>query len=140
MIYARISEFPRKNELFGLERSKNWRLPTQLIIFLDFWAKKLEIAHPVNYSYLPPWISVIILSILLSLKLRLHNRFDYGVHMGNSNLRILVKCQSLTHSQFCHDLFLPRYIILPENNTTIHCLSEFVLTFARSLDLQASAP
>ena len=34
---------------------KNWRLPTQLIIFLDFWAKTLKIAHPVNYSYLPPW-------------------------------------------------------------------------------------
>ena len=27
---------------------------TQLIIFLDFWAKILRAAHPVNYSYLPP--------------------------------------------------------------------------------------
>ena len=31
-----------------------WRLPTQLIIFVDFWSKILEIARPVNYSYLPP--------------------------------------------------------------------------------------
>ena len=34
---------------------KNPSLPTQLIIFLIFWAKVLRIAHPVNYSYLPPW-------------------------------------------------------------------------------------
>ena len=31
-----------------------WGLPTQLIIFLDFWAKILQIARPVDYSYLPP--------------------------------------------------------------------------------------
>ena len=31
-------------------------MPTQLIIFLDFWAKILQIAHPVYYSYLPPWL------------------------------------------------------------------------------------
>ena len=33
---------------------KNWTLPSQLIIFLDFWAKILKIAHSVNYSHLPP--------------------------------------------------------------------------------------
>ena len=32
---------------------KNWKLPTQLIIFPDFWAKILKLAHLVNY-YLPP--------------------------------------------------------------------------------------
>ena len=32
--------------------AQNWKLPTQLISFLDFWAKILRIAHPVNYSYL----------------------------------------------------------------------------------------
>ena len=31
-----------------------WPLPTQLIIFPHFWAKIWQIAHPVNYSYLPP--------------------------------------------------------------------------------------
>ena len=33
---------------------KNLGLPTQLIIFLDFGAKILQIARPVNYSYSPP--------------------------------------------------------------------------------------
>ena len=36
--------------------AQNWKLPTQLIIFHDFWAKILRIAHPVSYSYLPPWV------------------------------------------------------------------------------------
>ena len=30
----------------------------KLIIFLYFWAKLLKIAHPVNYSYLPPCMQV----------------------------------------------------------------------------------
>ena len=34
--------------------AQNWKVPTQLIIFHDFWAKILRIAHPVNYSYLHP--------------------------------------------------------------------------------------
>ena len=34
--------------------AQNWKLPTQLIISLEFGANILRIAHPVNYSYLPP--------------------------------------------------------------------------------------
>ena len=39
---------------FRYKNAQIQRLPTQLIIVLDFWAKILRIAHPVNYSYLPP--------------------------------------------------------------------------------------
>ena len=47
-----ISKFPGKTHYLDIKRPlKNWRLPTQLIIFPDFWAKILEIARPVNYSY-----------------------------------------------------------------------------------------
>ena len=47
-------------QLIIITALKNWRFPTQLIIFLDFWAEILRIAwglfaHPVNFSYLPPW-------------------------------------------------------------------------------------
>ena len=45
----------RKVTIIWVRALKNWRLPTQLIIFLDFWVKTLQIAHPVNYSYLSPW-------------------------------------------------------------------------------------
>ena len=41
-----------------LRTLKNWRLPTQLIIFPDYWAKILKIAHPVNYTYLPSWLDM----------------------------------------------------------------------------------
>ena len=33
---------------------KNWKLSTELITFLDILARIIRIAHPVNYSYLPP--------------------------------------------------------------------------------------
>ena len=42
---------PRKKYIIRVTALKNWRLPTQLIIFLDFWAEILRIAHPVNYSW-----------------------------------------------------------------------------------------
>ena len=32
-----------------------------VIIFLDFGAKILKLAHPVNYSYLPPWHETLLL-------------------------------------------------------------------------------
>ena len=35
------------------------RLPTQLIISPDFWAKILQIARPVNHSYLPPCLVLV---------------------------------------------------------------------------------
>ena len=35
--------------------AQNRKLPTQISIFLDFWAQISRIAHPVNYSYLSPW-------------------------------------------------------------------------------------
>ena len=47
-----FSKFPRETHYLGLS-TKNWKLPTQLIIFLDFGAKIIRIANPVNYSYLP---------------------------------------------------------------------------------------
>ena len=51
-----ISTLPGKNTLFGLDKIiKNWRLPTQLYIFTDFWAKQLYFARLVKHSYLPPW-------------------------------------------------------------------------------------
>ena len=49
-----ISQSFRGKHIIWVRSLKNWRLPTQLIIFPDFWAKILEIACPVNYSYLPP--------------------------------------------------------------------------------------
>ena len=51
-----ISKCPRKKYIIWFTALKNWRLPTQVIIFLDFWAEILRIAHPVNYSYLSPCI------------------------------------------------------------------------------------
>ena len=50
-----ISKFSGKNHIIWVIVLKIWRLLTQLIIFEDFGAKILEIARPVNYSYLPPW-------------------------------------------------------------------------------------
>ena len=46
-----LSEF---RELKSLRPCKleAWKLPTQLTNFIDFWAKILRIAHPVNYSFL----------------------------------------------------------------------------------------
>ena len=41
----------------SVRTSPPW-VPTQLIIFLDFGAKILRIAHPVNYSYLAPCTAV----------------------------------------------------------------------------------
>ena len=52
MTFIRVS---RENTLFGLRAFKIESCPyTQLIICLDFWAKNVRIAYPVNYSYLPP--------------------------------------------------------------------------------------
>ena len=45
----------RGNSTQAPQEFQIWRLPTQLIIFPDFRAKIFKIAHPVNYSYLPPW-------------------------------------------------------------------------------------
>ena len=52
MIFLKVS---KGKHIILVKGAQNWKLPTQLIIFLDFWAKILRIAHPVNYSYLPPW-------------------------------------------------------------------------------------
>ena len=53
MIYLKVSG---EKHIIWVGALKNWRLPTQLIIFSDFWAKILKICPPpVNYSYLPPW-------------------------------------------------------------------------------------
>ena len=51
VIYLKVS---RKKHIIWVRALKNLRLPTQLIILLDFWATILKIAHPVNYSYLLP--------------------------------------------------------------------------------------
>ena len=47
--------FPEKTHFMGLGRSKSKAAPPPRSFFLDFWQKILGIAHPVNYSYLPPW-------------------------------------------------------------------------------------
>ena len=49
-----ISQNFKGKHIIWVYGAQNGKLPTQLIIFLDFWAKILRIAHPVNYSYLPP--------------------------------------------------------------------------------------
>ena len=46
----------RGKHIIWVRPLKNWKLPTQLIIFPDFRAKIFKIAHPENYSYLPPWV------------------------------------------------------------------------------------
>ena len=46
--------FRGKTHYIWVRTLKHWMLPTQLIIFPHFGAKILKIAHPVNYSYLPP--------------------------------------------------------------------------------------
>ena len=51
VLYLKVS---REKHIIWVRALKNWRLPTQLIIFPYFWAKILKIAHPVNDSYLPP--------------------------------------------------------------------------------------
>ena len=37
----------RGKQIIWVRPLKHWRLPTQLIIFTDFWAKILKIARPV---------------------------------------------------------------------------------------------
>ena len=63
---------------------KNLILPAQLIIFPDFWAKILRIAHSVNYSYLPPRLGVTYIS-----KIGVFSEFDegrlYTYNMYNTN-------------------------------------------------------
>ena len=51
---------------------KNWRLPTQLIIFPHFWAKIIKIARSVNYSYLPPCNHLRLVASLFFNKLHVH--------------------------------------------------------------------
>ena len=51
VIYLKVSG---EKHIIWLRALKNWRVPTQLIIFPYFGAKILRIAHLVNYSYLPP--------------------------------------------------------------------------------------
>ena len=43
-----MSQRLREKHIIWVKAFKNLVLPTQLIIFLDFWAKILQIAHPVN--------------------------------------------------------------------------------------------
>ena len=49
-----ISQSFQGKHIIWILSAQNWKLPTQLIIMLDFWAKIWRIAHPVNDSYLPP--------------------------------------------------------------------------------------
>ena len=51
---ATLLKVPRENTLFGL-RVLKIEICKPRIIFLDFRAKILRIAHTVNYPYLPPW-------------------------------------------------------------------------------------
>ena len=49
-----ISQSFQGKHIIWVLGAQKLKLHTQLIIFLDDWAKILRIAHPLNYSYLPP--------------------------------------------------------------------------------------
>ena len=55
VMYLKVSG---EKHIIWVRALKNWRLPTQLIIFRYFGANMLKIAHLVNYSYLPPLVTV----------------------------------------------------------------------------------
>ena len=52
-----ISKSFGEKHVIWVRAFKNWKLPTQLIILLGF-GQKSRIARPVNYSYLPPCLSL----------------------------------------------------------------------------------
>ena len=86
-----ISKCPRKKYIIWVTALKNWRLPTrtQLIIFLDFLAEILRIAHLVNYSYLPPWIQNHFGSIKNLLVLQISLNYFEGFIIKNPSLNLL---------------------------------------------------
>ena len=83
-----ISKFPEKNTLFVLERSK-----------IE------EIAHPADYSYLPPWISVHVIS----------------------NIQLIHTVKNVTRSEpKCHLFFFPLYVSYCISNVE-HCWASVYL-------------
>ena len=95
-----ISQGFRGKHIIWVLGAHNWKLPTQLIIFLDFWAKILKIAHQVNHSYLPPCLTHmghIRKEKMLSLSPWQPQRQIRHHYYGNYNgKREAMTCQSLT--------------------------------------------
>ena len=79
---GKISSFHEETHYWVLSL-QNLKQPTQLLIFLDFGAKILRIAHPVNYSYLPRWFLWTEQTLLLG---KYDLFLDVGKYLKQSNL------------------------------------------------------
>ena len=60
--WSHISKFPGGKMYYLGKSAQKSKAAHPVNYFPDFWAKILRIAHPVNYSYLPPCLKLTLIN------------------------------------------------------------------------------